>query len=415
MRGRESMAGRRIPAARFFLHPMDIRFCENEISEVAGQPLGRAVTARTGGGSERLWWPEPGRPRAPPRRPHRRDESARVPVHSRTCNPHPETLPMPLLTTTIGAYPKPEYVRLPDWFRHPQGPDATNPTQGWAEAMAALGRRCGSDHRAGRGRSDRRSDPRRHRHPHRWRDRPRGLHPLPLPAPRRRELRSTRGEGVAQRHLPRLAADHRRAGAGRRPLPPRRLPARTGVHGPAGQDHDARPDDHLGHHRGRALRRCADPGARSGRGPQWGGARPRRRRVPAHPDRRAAVRAQARARRSTTGSRTWSARVPRLPGARRAHGPHVLRLPRPPRPHGTIPRPTPDSYFRLADAIEDSAIDAISIEDAHRPNDLSLLERFRTTTVILGGGRDCQEPGGGHRRDRRAPRRGPGPHRRAPG
>ena len=46
---------------------------------------------------------------------------------------------MPLVTTTIGAYPKPEYVRLPDWFTHPEGPDAAVPTQGWATAMAALG------------------------------------------------------------------------------------------------------------------------------------------------------------------------------------------------------------------------------------------------------------------------------------
>ena len=48
------------------------------------------------------------------------------------------------------------------------------------------------------------------------------------------------------------------------------------------------------------------------------------------------------------------------------------------------PKADPGSYFRLADAVEDAAIDAISIEDAHRPNDLSLLERFRSTTVVLG-------------------------------
>ncbi len=42
------------------------------------------------------------------------------------------------------------------------------------------------------------------------------------------------------------------------------------------------------------------------------------------------------------------------------------------------------AYFTLADAIESSTIDAISIEDAHRPNDLSLLERFQSTTVVLG-------------------------------
>jgi 5-methyltetrahydropteroyltriglutamate--homocysteine methyltransferase len=44
----------------------------------------------------------------------------------------------------------------------------------------------------------------------------------------------------------------------------------------------------------------------------------------------------------------------------------------------------PDAYFRIADAIERSTIDEISIEDAHRHNDLSLLQHFRTTTIVLG-------------------------------
>lgn len=42
------------------------------------------------------------------------------------------------------------------------------------------------------------------------------------------------------------------------------------------------------------------------------------------------------------------------------------------------------AYFTLADAIEDSTIQAISLEDAHRHNDLSLLEHFKTTNVMLG-------------------------------
>jgi 5-methyltetrahydropteroyltriglutamate--homocysteine methyltransferase len=46
---------------------------------------------------------------------------------------------MALLTTTIGAYPKPDYVTLPDWFRNADGPDAARPTVGWAEAMEGLG------------------------------------------------------------------------------------------------------------------------------------------------------------------------------------------------------------------------------------------------------------------------------------
>ena len=52
--------------------------------------------------------------------------------------------------------------------------------------------------------------------------------------------------------------------------------------------------------------------------------------------------------------------------------------------HPNYPKADPDSYFRIADAIEDSSIDAVSFEDAHRPNDLSLLERFKTTSIIFG-------------------------------
>jgi 5-methyltetrahydropteroyltriglutamate--homocysteine methyltransferase len=48
------------------------------------------------------------------------------------------------------------------------------------------------------------------------------------------------------------------------------------------------------------------------------------------------------------------------------------------------PKAEREAYFQLADAVEASSIDAVSLEDAHRPNELSLLERFKTTTVILG-------------------------------
>lgn len=46
---------------------------------------------------------------------------------------------MGLLTTTIGAYPKPSFVKLPDWFTDPAGPDTANPTTAWKSALAALG------------------------------------------------------------------------------------------------------------------------------------------------------------------------------------------------------------------------------------------------------------------------------------
>ena len=44
----------------------------------------------------------------------------------------------------------------------------------------------------------------------------------------------------------------------------------------------------------------------------------------------------------------------------------------------------PEEYFRLATPLDDIEIDTVSIEDAHRHNDLSLLEQFKKTTVILG-------------------------------
>lgn len=48
------------------------------------------------------------------------------------------------------------------------------------------------------------------------------------------------------------------------------------------------------------------------------------------------------------------------------------------------PKADPAAYYDLAGSLDDSSIDAVSIEDAHRHNDLALLERFQSTTVILG-------------------------------
>ncbi|MGI9405746.1 MAG: hypothetical protein ACR2O4_05205 [Hyphomicrobiaceae bacterium] len=42
------------------------------------------------------------------------------------------------------------------------------------------------------------------------------------------------------------------------------------------------------------------------------------------------------------------------------------------------------TYFQLAKAVDNSTVDQISIEDAHRHNDLSLLEEFPSSTIILG-------------------------------
>ena len=46
---------------------------------------------------------------------------------------------MSITTTCIGAYPKPGFVALPDWFNLPAGPATSDPTRQWEAAMAALG------------------------------------------------------------------------------------------------------------------------------------------------------------------------------------------------------------------------------------------------------------------------------------
>ena len=44
-----------------------------------------------------------------------------------------------ILTTTIGSYPKPDYLKIPDWFQGEKGTDAEHPTKGWEEAMKSIG------------------------------------------------------------------------------------------------------------------------------------------------------------------------------------------------------------------------------------------------------------------------------------
>lgn len=52
--------------------------------------------------------------------------------------------------------------------------------------------------------------------------------------------------------------------------------------------------------------------------------------------------------------------------------------------HPDYPKADPNAYLQIADAIEQSSINAVSFEDAHRHNDLALLERLKTTSVIFG-------------------------------
>merc|ERR1719335_1957785 len=48
------------------------------------------------------------------------------------------------------------------------------------------------------------------------------------------------------------------------------------------------------------------------------------------------------------------------------------------------PKADPSAYFKIAPALDESCLDAVSIEDAWCRNDLSLLSLFKKTKVILG-------------------------------
>jgi len=43
-----------------------------------------------------------------------------------------------------------------------------------------------------------------------------------------------------------------------------------------------------------------------------------------------------------------------------------------------------EAYLQIADAMDESSVNAVSLEDAHRHNDLSLLERYKNTTILFG-------------------------------
>ena len=48
------------------------------------------------------------------------------------------------------------------------------------------------------------------------------------------------------------------------------------------------------------------------------------------------------------------------------------------------PKAPLESYIRIAKQLDKSIIDTVSIEDAHRYNDLALLESFKQTKIIFG-------------------------------
>ena len=73
-----------------------------------------------------------------------------------------------------------------------------------------------------------------------------------------------------------------------------------------------------------------------------------------------------------------------------------------------------DSYFRLAEQLDRSSVDQISLEDAHQHNDLALLEKFASSDSDIRCDCHCQKRGGAGRGHRRPPERGVAPYRPGP-
>ena len=289
---------------------------------------------------------------------------------------------MPLVTTTIGAWPKPGYVRLPDWFTCPEGPDTPTPTRGWAEAMEALGDDAEAIIARGVGEA--------------VADQIGAGIDIPTDGEIAREdyihYHCRHLDGVS---FERLEEKSLRNDAYRAHLPTILGPVRAGA--------PFLPTDY------RRAQSCTDRAVKiTMPGPMtisdttvdlhYGDPRALGRDLAAALNREVLALADAGCRHVQIDEPLFA----RKPDAaldygfehleRAFHGcpGHVTRTVHmccgyPDRlDRLDYPKADPDSYFRLADAIDDAAIDAISIEDAHRPNDLSLLERFRRTTVILG-------------------------------
>lgn len=289
---------------------------------------------------------------------------------------------MPLLTTTIGAFPKPDYVTLPDWFNDPEGPDTGSPTERWGKALKALGPDAETIIARGvreavRDQVDAGVDiptdgeiPREnyiHYHC-------RHLHGIDFDQLTEKALRG----GAYSARLPTVtgpvsARDHFLAGDWKRAQAATDRPVKITMPGPMTIS-DTTADAWYGD-------------------PKKLGA-----------DLAAALNgevlslAQAGCRHIQIDEPLFARKVAQaldygLENLERAfHGcpaqvtrtVHMCcgypdRLDNPGYPKAPLA-----SYGQLADAVDASSIMAVSIEDAHRPNDLSLLERFPDTTVILG-------------------------------
>ncbi len=289
---------------------------------------------------------------------------------------------MELLTTCIGAYPKPHYVTLPDWFNIPSGPDTADPTLAWESATAALGADLESILSRGVAEvigdqvqagidipTDGEVSRENYIHYHcRHID---GIDFENLTeTPVRNGAYSARLPTIVARVRARdhfLAADYRRAqSCTDRPVKIT-LPGPMTIADTTANTYYQAPHK-LGADLAAALNQevlsLADAGCRHIQIDEPVFAR--------RPD--AALEYGV-----ENLERAFHGCPPEVVRTVHICCGYPDRLDRP-----NYPKADPDSYSRLAADIDASSVDAVSLEDAHRHNDLTLLEKFSKTTIILG-------------------------------
>lgn len=289
---------------------------------------------------------------------------------------------MGIPTTCIGAYPKPGYVRLPDWFNIPAGPDSSDPTQLWQQALEALGPDAEAVIRRGVGEviADQVSagvdvptdgEVPRENYIHYHCRHIRGIDFTRLTSKALRGGAYTANLptiiGPVQAGEPFLTRDFQRAQSFTdRPLKIT-LPGPMTITDTIADDYYHDPE-RLGADLAQALNKevlaLADAGCQHIQIDEPLFAR--------KPD--AALRYGF-----ENLERAFHGCPPQVNRIVHMCCGYPDRLDNP-----DYPKADPGAYHQLAGAIDDASIHSISIEDAHRHNDLSLLEVFGNTTVILG-------------------------------
>ncbi len=289
---------------------------------------------------------------------------------------------MALLTTTIGAYPKPDYVKLPDWFNTPDGPDTSNPTESWHKALEALG-------------------------PDAARIIARGVHEAVndqveagIDIPTDGEIPRENYIHYHCRHIDGIDFNTLTERSLRGGAYSARLPTITGP---------VRARDHFLTKDWRVAQGCTERSVKiTMPGPMtisdttadayYGDPRKLGADLADALNSEVLALADAGCLHIQIDEPLFARKVDEaleygIENLERAfHNcpPHVMRTMHmccgyPDRlDHPNYPKAPKESYFRLAEAVDASSIMAVSIEDAHRNNDLSLLEQFKNTKVIFG-------------------------------